>query len=386
MALQTMLLLLAFRVSAGVVEDWNETFIAAVRKETPPPCLAARNLAYFHLAILRAVNVAGNDESARLAAATQAGEEMFRSFFPSQGGLADALLAQQVRASAQAAVTTAVKLTLTESERDGATTTVHYFPSEKPGQWRRTPPNQRPPELPHWGSLKPILLDDIKPFRAPQLPSLDSVAWAAEMNEVRELGRKQSNLRTEEQTLIAEFWSDFSYTTSPAGHWNDIARDVARAKKIDLKHSARLFAVLNVAMHDACVAVWETKYHYNFWRPVTAIRRADEDGNPATTADTDWEPLLVTPPHPEYVSGHSGVSAAGAEVLTKLFGTDRMRFTVSSDTVKEVKRTFDSFSACALEVSRSRVYGGIHYSISGREGLLLGKRVAQAVIEREKKL
>ncbi len=140
--------------------------------------------------------------------------------------------------------------------------------------------------------------------------------------------------------------------------------------------------MLNVALADACIAVWHCKYHYNFWRPVTAIRRADEDGVPSTQADPEWEPLLVTPPHPEYVSGHSGESGAATAVLERFFGIDEVDFDASSDDIKDVKRRFTSFSVCAEEIAMSRVYGGIHYPMSGTEGLRLGQRVAAEVIQK----
>ena len=138
--------------------------------------------------------------------------------------------------------------------------------------------------------------------------------------------------------------------------------------------------MLDVALADTCIVIWDSKYHYNFWRPVTAIQRADEDGNEATTADKSWEPLLRTPPHPEYVSGHSGISGAAATVLEHFFVKEGLRFEVESDDVKDVKRVFTSFAACAEEVALSRVYGGIHYPSSGREGLQIGRRVAAVVI------
>ncbi|MFZ4763510.1 MAG: vanadium-dependent haloperoxidase [Roseimicrobium sp.] len=196
---------------------------------------------------------------------------------------------------------------------------------------------------------------------------------------MKELGGKSSVKRTAEQTLIARFWADFSYTTSPAGHWNDIARSVSLAHKLRLAESARLFAILNVALADTCIAVWATKYHYNFWRPVTAITRADEDGNAATLTGKGWEPLLASPPHPEYVSGHSAISGAGAMILGKWFGAEGLYFEVESDDVKDVKRAFTSFRKCAEEIARSRVYGGIHFSSAGREGLEMGGKVAEAV-------
>lgn len=363
---------------AGVVEDWNAAFLQAVRKETPPPCLVSRNLPIFHLCIQRAVQEAPN---APEKAASHAARLAFLNFFPSQNKLADDLsLKTPIPPEIASIAEAAVKRTFHEREDDGSSTTIHYVPSEKPGQWRRTPPNHRPPEFPHWGQVKPFIIPDVKLFLAPPPPTLDSEAYAKDFKEVRTLGSKTSTTRTPEQTLIAKFWADFSYTTSPAGHWNDIAREISLQRNLPITKSAELFAALNCVMADTCIAIWHSKYHYNSWRPVTAIQRADEDNNPATIADPSWEPLLVTPPHPEYVSGHSGVSGAAAAVLEQFFGSDEIHFQVSSDDVKDARRSFTSFQACAEEVSRSRVYGGIHFSSACEEGLRLGRKVASEAI------
>ncbi len=370
---------------AGVVEDWNAAFLQAVRKETPPPCLVSRNLPIFHLSIHRAIQEAikerGSDEDQQLVA-SQAARLAFLNLFPSQTKLAEDLRPNQtVPASLHIIAQKAVDRTFEERANDGSSTTIHYVPSDKPGQWRRTPPNHRPPEFPHWGEVKPFVLKDVKPFRAPAPPPLDSEVYAKDLNEVRELGGKVSTKRTAEQTLIAKFWADFSYTTSPAGHWNDIAREISLKRQLPLGKAAELFATLNLAMADTGIAIWDSKYHYNYWRPVTAIPRADEDNNPATTADKTWLPLLNTPPHPEYVSGHSGVSGAATTILEQFFGTQDIQFSASSDDVKDVKSQFTSFKACAEEIARSRVYGGIHFSSAGREGLALGRKIASHILK-----
>lgn len=374
---------------AGVVEDWNAAFIQAVRKETPPPCLVSRNLPILHVAIYRAVkDVAhrGMDEETQERAALLAGEQVFSQFFPSQGRLADEVKARHpngdVLPAVKEAVHEAVVRTLSERENDGSSTTVHYVPSEKPGQWRRTPPNFRPPEFPHWGGVKPFVVEDVRRFRAPPPPAMDTDAYAKEVNTVRDFGGKISASRTEEQSLIARFWADFSYTTSPAGHWNDIARQLSLRKKSPVAEVARLFAVLDTALADACIAIWDTKYHYNLWRPVTAIQRADEDGNEATLKDEKWMSMLPCPPHPEYVSGHSGISGAAAAILEHFFGVDAVEFEADSDDVKDVRRKFTSFRACAEEIAMSRVYGGIHYPMAGKNGLQMGQKVAAEVLEK----
>lgn len=371
-------------VFAGVVENWNAAFLQAVRKESPPPCLVSRNLPIFHLSIYRAIQAAAESGLAPTEqedVGSLAGRRAFLEFFPSQTKLADDQMpAMRYGATVAQLANQAVERTFKERENDGASTTIHYVPVDKPGQWRRTPPTYRPPEFPHWGLVKPFVLDDLKPFRAPPPPDLNSSTYARGLNEVKEIGGKTSELRTAEQELIAHFWSDFSYTTSPAGHWNDIARSMSQQRHLPLMESARLFAVLNTAMADTCIAIWDTKYHYNYWRPVTAIQRANEDDNNSTQPDARWIPLLESPPHPEYPSGHSGVSGAAATILEHFFAADNVSFDVESDDVKDTIRQFTSFQSCAKEIAASRIYGGIHYSFSGEAGLVLGRRVAAEVL------
>lgn len=384
---------------AGVVEEWNQIFLQAVRKETPPPCLVSRNLPIFHLSIHRAVRqvaAAGHGEEAQRLAAVFAADQVFRTFFPGQVKMAEELLARQGVKAAEKSATSpvagvsagpwveaarqAVTRTFKEREGDGSSTTVHYVPNEKPGQWRRTPPNYRPPEFPHWSMVKTFAAGEAKQFRAPPPPAFGTAEYAQDMNEVKALGAKNSTVRTAEQTLIAKFWADFSYTSSPPGHWNEIAREMSLKRGLSTAEAARLFATLNAILADTCIAIWDSKYHYNRWRPVTAIQRADEDETEATIADPAWQSLLPCPPHPEYVSGHSGISSAAATVLEHFFGREGIEFVAHSDDVKDQPRRFTSFQACAEEVSMSRVYAGIHFRSGCKEGLVLGRKLATKVL------
>jgi hypothetical protein len=267
---------------------------------------------------------------------------------------------------------------------DGCSEHLSYIPSTEPGRWRRTPPFFRPPELPQWASrVTPFVLERPDQFRPSGPPALSSKEWAAALYEVKNLGGIQSTQRTAEQTLIAKFWSDFSYTETPPGHWNSIAQEIVTKKGIGLEETARLFALLNMAMVDAGIACWDAKFHFDFWRPVTAIQRAEEDGNAATEPDANWLPLLRTPSHPEYVSGHSTFSGAAFVVLTECLGTDEVAFDVFSDTLPKEKRHFTSIKACAEECGESRIYGGIHYSFACKDGLELGEKVGRLVMKVE---
>lgn len=368
--------LMAIRAEAGVVEDWNHAFLNAVRKETPPPCLVSRNLAIFHLAMHEAVRDVRDrqfSEAAQEAACHLAAERVFKSLFPSQP-LPSIQVSQTESSMVRAVAIANADEVLKSRENDGSTTTIHYVPSDKPGQWRRTPPANRPPEMPHWGSVKPFVLDDVVPFRAPAPPAFDSAEFAKQLAIVRDLGGKSSDQRTEDQTLAATFWSDFSYTESPPGHWNDIAAELTEKRKLPVEEAARLFATLNVAMADAGISCWETKYHFNFWRPITALAYVE----PVLA----WQPMLKTPPHPEYISGHGSFSGAAATVLKHFLGGDEVSFDVASDSLPGVKRHFTRLHACVEEICNSRVWGGIHYPMSGEQGRKLGERVAEACITR----
>lgn len=376
---------------ADIVTDWNETFLRAVRNETTPPGLAARNLAILHVAIYDAVNVItrthrpyrfqvqSNSEGSIEAAAAAAAHEIAVHLYPSRKAEFDSLLAKGLAAiTNDFERTNGVRLGEQAAEAilfwrrdDGASTTVSYIPSAKPGHWRRTPPYFRPPEMPQWRFVKPFAMTNGAQFRPPPPPALDSQRYAADMNEVLRLGGSDSRERTGEQTQIAQFWSDFSYTATPPGHWNSIARVAALDRKLSLEENARLFALLNIALADAAIACWDAKYAYDFWRPVTAIQQADPK----------WMPLLPTPPFPEYPSGHSTFSGAAAVVLANFFGTDKVDFTVGCDALPGVTRSYHSFQATAEEIGRSRIYGGIHFRTADENGRAVGAALGADVVE-----
>ena len=191
--------------------------------------------------------------------------------------------------------------------------------------------------------------------------------------------RKGQPARTAEQTAIAQFWADGPGTVTPPGHWNVIATDLSAQRKLSLTENARLFALLNIALADAAILCWDCKYDCNFWRPITAIREADTDKNPATEKDPAWTPLLETPPFPEYTSGHSTFSSAAATVLAAFFGSDEIPFSTTSDAMQGFSRTFHSLSEAAAEAGLSRIFGGIHFMSANQQGLASGARLGTYV-------
>ncbi len=387
-------------VRANAVLEWNALMMQAIRASNTAPTLSTRNLAILHLALYDAVNALhGGYQPYRLqptapagasafAAVAAAGREVMHALYPSFDARTEELYALQAREfpagpAAEDGIAvgrTAARGLLTERAADGSNTEIPYIPSAEPGQWRRTPPFYRPPLDPHWRYVKLFALPEVEPFVPPPPPPLDSEEYARDFNQVKELGALNSPIRTPEQSLIAVFWSDFSYTAMPPGHWHEIAATIAAQEGLSLRETTRLFALLSLAQADASVVCWEAKYRYNFWRPVTAIWRADEDGNPATDPDPSWDHYLVAPNFPEYTSGHSTFSKASAEVLTGFFGTDALTFTAVSDSVPGVTRTYHSLAACADEVGMSRIYGGIHFEFANREGKRSGALVARHVV------
>jgi hypothetical protein len=218
---------------------------------------------------------------------------------------------------------------------------------------------------------------EVLDHRLPGPLALSSREYARDFKLLKAIGRHDSSLRTAEQTDIAMFWFEFS----PMG-WNRIANSVLRQERADVWRSARIMALVNFALADGYIAGFGEKYRHRFWRPITAIRAADRDGNPATEADQNWMPLqapaFFIPPVPDYPSTHTVLGAAAAEVLIQNFG-DRLRFDVVSTTLPGATRTFQSLSDAAHENGMSRVYGGIHFLHAVQEGCRQGKSVGRVV-------
>jgi membrane-associated phospholipid phosphatase len=241
------------------------------------------------------------------------------------------------------------------------------------GAWRPTPLLNASGAAPQFASMTPWVLLRPGQFRLPPPLALTDPAYLADYDEIRAMGIYNGSGRSADQSELALFWAG-----NTALYWNRIAVQIATARSLPLTKNAHLFALLNVAMADAAIACWDTKYRYVFWRPITAIRDPASD-NP----DPTWTPWLDffstgTPPHPEYPSGHSTVSGAAAYVLTKMFG-DNTAFTIDSD-VRSGTRSFPSFSAAVAEIADARVFGGIHFRTSCFRGNLLGQAVGSYVV------
>jgi hypothetical protein len=264
---------------------------------------------------------------------------------------------------------------LRQRSRNGRDAAVPYVFGSGPGVYQATPPSFAPPQVPWMAAMQPLALPVNWRYRAPRPPSLGSARWARDYDEVKRLGSATSTERTPEQTAIGLFYTEhtgFQYARN--------FRDLAASRALPLADNARLFAQIYVASADALIACWDSKFAHEFWRPVTAIRAGDTDGNPATAPDAAWTPLATTPGHPEYPSAHSCFTSAWTESVEHFFGTEDIPITLTSTVPGSGNtRSFSSTEAVVAELVEARIFGGMHYRFSCEEGTRIGKRVADFV-------
>ena len=388
-------------VEAGITDPilrWNSAALEAIRLDASTPLVASRNLAMLSQATFDVVNaVDGNPSlvvglSAPLglspeAAVSSAAYEILKNAYPSQQAALEQVLNAALAeiadgpskldgiAFGQLVARTIIAL----RSEDGWNTFAEYTPQETAGRWQETAPMYSPALLPQWKDMQPFGIANASTILSSRPPELFSSTYSTAFQEVALLGRANSSVRTADQTQIARFWADGAGTTTPPGHWNAIAGQVAQSFGSSWGENARLFAELNTALGDAAIVAWDAKYKHEFWRPITAIQQAELDNNTQTVADSDWSPLLISPPFPEYVSGHSTFSGAAAKILSAEFG-ESISFTTNSPGLPDVQRTFTSFEHAAQEAGRSRIYGGIHFEFSNQDGQLAGRAVADEIL------
>ncbi|MFI9425062.1 vanadium-dependent haloperoxidase [Streptomyces achromogenes] len=255
-------------------------------------------------------------------------------------------------------------------EGDGRFADVPFTASPAPGVWRPTPPAFQP-FIDTWlARLRPLLLTSPRQFRPGGPPALSSAAYAADIRELKVMGARTGSGRTARQTETALFFGG-----NLVAQVQTAVRDHAARHRLGIARTARLFAAVNASAADAVVTAWDAKLHYAFWRPVTAIRLAGTDGNPATTPDPAWEPLLPTPPHPDYIAGHTTVAAAVTRALTGVLGTSRIDLDVPSEITGTTRyyRTADDFNQ---DVVDARVWAGVHSRTADVDGRRAGTRLA----------
>jgi hypothetical protein len=374
-------------VNAVVVWDQNaQTAIWDVAGQQPQ--VQARSFAMVHGAVYDAVNaIAGKPYQPYLVAPWTNGREsvnaavgtaafkVLSALFPAQQ---DRLQAQydawlgtipagnaKQRGIAVGGQTAAAMIAARQN--DGAFGNGAWPVGTQPGQWRPTPPTNANDGA--WvGTLKPFLLPSVSMFRTSGPPALTSAQYARDFNEVKAIGAVNSTTRTADQTQAAIWWHD-----RHLGEW-EIKRQLATTQRLTPLQAARMFAMVDLAEADATAACYNEKRTWMFWRPLTAIQQADTDGNPATVADPAWMPLLVTPPHPDYTSGHTCFTAASMSALLYFFGRNNIPFSAYSP-ASGTTRSFASFTQAIGEVIEARIWGGIHTRAADVEGAKIGFQV-----------
>ena len=396
---------------ADAVTDWNAiASTTIVTNAGQPPPVSALSFAMVQGAVYDAVNAidrghqpylpeppSNPTDSKEAAAATAAyrvlvGFDDLPGLFPSQQPTLqpqyDAYIANLLdnppgsRANGVTIGEATARTMLTNRLNDGrfGAPPTPYPPA--PGIWRPTPPNFANDPAPWVGNVRPFLVLSAEVLRTDGPNALTSAAYAEDFNEIKEIGSLTSTTRTADQTDAAIFWQDHA----PA-LFNRIFRTLAASQNLDIVESSRLFAMENLAAADALIGCWNDKYYWQFWRPITAIREADTDGNPATEADPNWLPLfdpatpvchppaLVTPPFPDHPSGHACATGAFVHTLQNFFGTDKIAVSAFSNK-SCTTRTFERFSDILSEVIDARVWAGIHFRTADIQGAVLGKKVA----------
>ena len=380
----------ALGVHADVVTDANARAadIASKYPGTPP---AVRIMAIVQASVFEAVNsitgryaplrakitaAPGSSVDAAVAAATRAS---LSKLMPALQAAIDAdyqaalapLPDGPARANGIAVGEQAAAAILAWRSEDGAAGPDQYRPHAAPGVYVPT----LLPAVPHWGKRKPWVLGSGDQFRPAAPPALTSETWARDYNEVKAIGSKNSTQRTPEQTAIAKFWE----ATAPAVYW-PVARSVGNGPGRDVTANARLLALAGMAMDDALIAVFDAKYTYNLWRPITAIRNGDNDGHDATERDAAWTPFIDTPMHPEYPCAHCIVSASlGAVLEAEIGGGPTPKLSSASSTAGGAVRTWNSVGEFTREVAVARIYDGVHYRNSSEVGTAMGKKIGELV-------
>jgi hypothetical protein len=388
------------RLSADGIIDWNNVMLESIRATSMSPLPASRILAAMNTGMYDAVNsiarthqpyhvdMAADLGTSREAAVAQAAHHVLSGLLPARQAAFDTALASSLsnvpdgpgKTAGIALGNTVGTAILALRANDGASAMVPYTPGLLPGDWRPTPPANAPAAATQWGNITPWAMSSPSQFRNPDgPPALDSAEYTASFNQVKEIGSATSATRTEDQSNVAQYWAGLAGTSTPTGHWNRIAQTVAEANGNTLEENARLFALLSMAQADAAISSWNNKYEYNDWRPLTAIREAETDGNPDTAADPNWNSFLITPNFPSYTSGHATVSGASGAVLADFFGTDDITFTSSAEGVAVPDRTFTSFSQASQEAADSRLYAGIHWNYDNEDGLAGGRALGHYV-------
>jgi membrane-associated phospholipid phosphatase len=381
------------------VIQWNRTLLSILRTPGAQPATVhpTRSMALLQVAVydsveaidrqfaLYGIDAQGPHAASRRAAVDVAAHDVLVALYPAQKAGLDQQEAQELQTvpdgahksqGARVGADVARKVLALRAGDGSDATPPAYTTTGAPGDYRPAPPTFAAPVFTHWGQVKPWVLHGADQFEPAPPPALTSPQYTADYNQIKSLGDVNSTTRTADQTQIARFW--------PApiqNYWNEIAQTAALAKGATLAEQARVFAQLDLAAADDVIAFYQAKYAFRIWRPITAIREGANDGNPDTLGDPAWTPLLGTPADPSYPGAHSVISASSAAILAAAFG-DRLNYTVTSEVLPGVTRSFDSFSAAAREAGLSRTYAGVHTHSDDVSGQALGMDIGRYVLSR----
>jgi hypothetical protein len=384
------------------VLQWNRALLVIVRTPGAQPATVhpTRAFAIMHAAIYDAVNAIDRthrpylvrlsgvpQDASQEAAAASAAHEVLIALYPAFKATLDTQLQQSLaqipdgKDKAQGVLIgqqVADRLLALRSNDGSNDPPIPYVFGKAPGDYQSTPPNFPPqPQFTHWSRVTPFALPHANQFRPGPPPALTSDTYSDVFNEIKSVGMADSTTATPDEGLTGKFWNG-----AIQNYWNEIAQTLSVAHGLTTAQNARLFALLNLSLADDVIAFYDAKYTYNFWRPVTAIRAADPGINPETVADPNWLPEVgKTAPDPSYPGAHAVISASAAEVLISFFERDHAEFSVTSEVLPGVERSFTSISAASEEATLSRIFAGQHFRTDLTAGQRLGREVADFVLD-----
>lgn len=420
----TVLIFVAINVSANtggaanlavspenVIFQWNRVLqeTISIPGQHPPTIFPVRSFAMMHTAIFDAVNsidgsytpyltdasavsqpfipgILQKRQASPEAAAAKAAHDVLAVLYPGRQAVFAAELAASlsgihpIRAQVGMEIgRIAAQRLLAARANDGwSAPAPPYVLSNAPGNWQPAPAAAG---FTHFPAVVPFALTSNAQFAPPPPPVLTSDEYAASLNEVKEIGSATSVTRTADQTKVAQLWANVNTPTTVWYVWNNVARSVSASRGLTTVENARLFALLNISMHDALQTTMTSKFVHGVWRPVTAIRRADEDGNPNTEPDVNWSPLIGNPPYPAYAGNHAAIGTSQATILALVFGRDDIAFQHTWEGAGGATRSYSGFNQMANEEERSRVYGGIHFTFDQIAGQSAGRNVANYIYQ-----
>ena len=385
-------------VQEDVVLQWNKVLMDTVLTpgQHPGTIMQVRSYAIMHAAMFDAVNsidgthtpyltdVPGFQQASIEAAAAQAARDVLASLYPTRAAIFDAELAVSLQGIEEYRAQQGIRVGQIVAERilaaranDGWTVTPpSYVLPATPGNWQPTPAAAT---FTHYPYVTPFAIQSGTQFAPTAPPSMTSAKYAADLNEVKEIGAVNSLTRTPDQTQVARLWANVNTPTNFLLVWNNVARTVSVARELSTVEKARLFALTNIALHDALLTTFTSKFVHGLWRPVTAIRRANEDGNADTTADPEWSSLIPAPPYPSYAGNMAAIGTSQSTILSLFFGRDDISFQHTWAGAGGATRSYAGFGAMANEQERARVYGGIHFTFDNVAGQSVGRNVANHI-------